>query len=29
MTFCGHKLGQTNHEGHSDLWGDKLGHGDL
>ena len=29
MTSRGHKLGQTDHKGHRDLWGHKVGHGDL
>ena len=29
MTFWGHKLGQTDHESHRDLWGNKVGHGNL
>ena len=31
VTFWGHKQDQTDHKGHSDLWGDKVhvGHGDL
>ena len=29
VTFWGHKLGQTDHKGHRDLLGHKVGHGDL
>ena len=29
VTFYGHKLRQTDHKGHRDLWGHKVGHGDL
>ena len=29
MTSRGHKLGQTDHKGHRDLWGHKVGHSDL
>ena len=31
VTFWGygHKLGQTDHKGHRDLWGHKVGHADL
>ena len=29
VTFWGHKQGQTDHKGHRDLWGHKVGHGDL
>ena len=29
VTFLGHKLGQTDHNGHRDLWGHKVGHDDL
>ena len=29
VTFWGHKLGQTDRKGHRDLWGLKVGHGDL
>ena len=29
LTFWGHNLGQTDHKGHRDLWGHKVGHGDL
>ena len=29
VTFCGHTLGQTYQKGHRDLWGHKVGHGDL
>ena len=29
VTFLGHKLGQTDHKGHHDLSGHKVGHGDL
>ena len=31
QVYLGHKLpvGQTDHEGHHDLWGHKVGHGDL
>ena len=29
VTILGHKLGQSNHEGNRDLWGHKVGHGDL
>ena len=25
VTFWGHKLGQTDHKGHRDLWGYKVG----
>ena len=25
----GHYLGQTDHKGHRDRWGHKVGHGDL
>ena len=26
VTFWGHKLRQTDHKGHRDLWGHKIGH---
>ena len=29
VTFWGHKLGEADHKGHSDLLGYKVGHGDL
>ena len=29
VIFGSHKLGQTDHKGHRDLWGHKLGHGNL
>ena len=29
MSFLDHKLGLTDHESHRDLWGHKVGHGDL
>ena len=29
LTLKGHKLGQTDHKGHRDLWGLKVGHGYL
>ena len=29
LTFLGHKLGQTDHKGHRELLGHKVGHGDL
>ena len=29
LNFRGHKLGQTDHKGHRDLWCQKVGHGDL
>ena len=29
LKFLGHKLGQTDHKGHRDLWGHKVGHAEL
>ena len=29
LNFWGHELGQTDHKGHSDNWGHKVGHDDL
>ena len=29
LTFWDHKLRQTDDKGHRDLWGHKVGHGDL
>ena len=29
LTFWGHKQSQTDHKGHRDLWGHKVGHGNL
>ena len=29
MTFLDHELCQTDHKGHRDLCGDKVGHGNL
>ena len=29
VTFLGHKLGQTDHERHRDLWSHEVGHSDL
>ena len=29
LTFWGHKLGKTNHKGHRELLGHKVGHGDV
>ena len=29
VAFWDHKLGQTDQDGHRDLWGHKVGHGDL